>query len=229
VPRVGLRAAFCASLFSAGCAAFAQTGSSITLVSDYRYRGVSLSDSQPTLRLGIVHDEPSGWYGGASLARVSLDPPRHQLQLLGYAGYASRPSDRLGWEAGGLAVHFGADSRFDYQELFTGVQGDRWSLRIHFAPSYFGSGAHTVYGELNSGLPLSRSVRAVAHAGALMRVGGAPADAQRLSLDVSLGLAIARDAWDVSLDWVAGSRSGVYPVAYGRAGGVLVLSASLAN
>ena len=226
--HVGLRAALCASLFLACGAVFSQTGGSIALISDYRYRGVSLSDEQPTLRLSIAHDGPGGWYGGASLAGVSLDPPRRQLQVLGYLGHAGRLSDHLGWEAGAIAVHFSADSQFDYHEWFTGLQGDRWSMRLHYAPDYFGSGARTAYGELNVGLPLSRFTRAAAHVGALMQVGGAPAEAERVHLDTSLGLAIARNAWDVRLDWITGSRSGVYPVAYGRAHGVVVLSASLA-
>ena len=225
---LGSRAALCALLFPAYGAVFAQTGGSIAWVSDYRHRGVSLSDEQPTLRLSVAHDTPSGWYAGASLAGVALDPPRRQLQLLGYLGHAGRLSDRLGWEAGAVAVHFGADSQFDYQEGFIGVQGDRWSMRLHYAPSYFGSGTRTVYGEFNVGLPLSRFTRAAAHTGMLMRVGGAPVDDDRLHLDASLGLAIAHGAWDVQVDWIASSRSGVYPVAYGRAHGVLVLSASLA-
>jgi uncharacterized protein (TIGR02001 family) len=224
----GLRAALSTSLFLFCGVAIAQTGGSIAFISDYRYRGVSLSDERPTLRLSVAHDDPSGWYGGASLTGVSLIPPRRQLQMLGYAGYAGRLSDRLGWEAGAIVVHFGVDSQFDYHEWFTGVQGDRWNMRLHYAPDYFGSRARTAYGELNVGLPLSPMTRATAHVGALKRVGGAPADGGRLDLDASLGLAVARDAWEVRLDWIAGGRSGVYPVAYGRAIGVLVLSASLA-
>ena len=224
----GLRATLCASLFLVCDIAFAQTNGSIAFMSDYRYRGVSLSDDKPTLRLSVAHDGPGGWYGGASLAGVSLEPARRQLQLLGYIGSAGQLSDRLGWEAGAIAVHFGVDSQYDYQELFTGVHGDLWSMRLHYAPDYFGSAMRSAYGELNVGLRLSQTTRAMAHAGALMRVGGSPVEAERLHLDASLGLAVALDAWDVRLDWIAGSRSGIYPVAYGRAHGTLVLGMSLA-
>lgn len=226
----GLRAALCTSLFLACGVASAQTGGSVAFFSNYLYRGVSLSDERPTLSLSVTHDDPNGWFGGASLTGVTLGPDlRRQLQVLGYAGYAGRLSDRLGWEAGATAVHFGADSRYDYVEAFTGLSGERWNMRLHYAPDYFGSGARTAYGEFNAGLPLSPMTRATAHVGALMRVGGISTEGGRLTLDGSLGLAVARDAWEVRLDWIAGGRSAVYPTAYGRAAGsALVLSASLA-
>lgn len=230
MPSAGLRAALCFSLSLVGCVASAQTGGSIAFFSNYLYRGVSLSDERPTLSLSVSHDDPSGWYGGASLTGVSLGPyNRQQLQVLGYAGYAGRLSDRLGWEAGATGVHFGVDSRYDFYEGFGGLSGDRWNLRLRYSPDYFGSGARTAYGEFNVGLPLSPMTRATAHVGALMRVGGVATYGGRLTLDGSLGLAVARDAWEVRLDWVAGGRSGIYPTAYRRtASSALVLSASLA-
>lgn len=221
-----LRAALGATLLLVCCTAPAQTGASVALVSDYRYRGISLSDEQPTLRLAVTHDAASGWYAGGSLAGVTLEPARRQLQLLGYLGRSGRLSPQLHWEAGALVVHFGADSRFDYQEGFAGLQGDRWSTRIHFSPDYFGSGARTAYGELNAGLPVSRFTRAAAHVGALMRVGGASAESQRLQFDASMSLALARDLWELQVDLVTGGRSGIYPVVYGRTHAVVVLSAS---
>jgi hypothetical protein len=62
-----------------------------------------------------------------------------------------------------------------------------------------------------------------------VRVGGSPAEDGRADLDGSIGLAIARDAWEVRIDWVAGGRSSIYPTAYGHAANsTLVLSASFA-
>jgi uncharacterized protein (TIGR02001 family) len=229
MPTAGLRAALCPSLFLACGVAFAQVGASVALLSDYRYRGISLSDERPTLLLSAAYDDPGGWFGGGSLTEVKLYRPRWQVQALGYAGYASRLSDRLGWEAGVTGVHFGTDSRYDYDEVFAGLNGERWNMRAHYSPDYFGSGARTVYGEFNVGVPLSALMRATAHIGALMRVGGTSTEGANASFDASLGAAVARDAWEVQLAWVAGGRSAVYPTAYGRASrGALVLSASLA-
>jgi uncharacterized protein (TIGR02001 family) len=228
VPALGLRAALGAALFLVCCGVIAQTGGSVGFVSDYRYRGVSLSHDRPTFRLGVAHDAASGWYAGGSIVGVSLDPVRRQLQVIGYLGLSGRLSERLGWEAGGTLVHFGTDSQFDYHEWFTGLQGERWNMRLHYAPDYFGSATRTAYGEFNAGMPLSPRMRATAHVGALKRVGGPSGAAERWSLDAALGLALRCDAWDFQLEWTGGSRSGVYPVTYGHVGGVLVLSASYA-
>ncbi|MBO9647768.1 MAG: hypothetical protein J7605_04605 [Variovorax sp.] len=228
MPTAVLRAALGPSLFFVCGMACAQVGGNIAFLSDYRYRGISLSQEKPTLRLGAAYDDPSGWFGGASLTEVMLYRPRWQVQVLGYAGYAGRLSERIGWEAGATVVHFGTDSYYDYQEAFAGLSGEHWNTRLHYSPDYFGSGTRTAYGEFNVGLPISPIVRVTAHAGALMRVGGTSTDGSRVSLDGSLGVAIARDAWEVQLAWVAGGRSAVYPTADGRASqSALVLSASL--
>jgi uncharacterized protein (TIGR02001 family) len=225
----GLRVALGPSLFLACGAALAQVGGSIAFLSDDRYRGVSLSREQPTLRLSAAYDAPSGWFAGASLTGVSLGRTGRQAELLGYGGFVGRVSERLGWEAGMLVVHYGGDTRYDYGEGFAGLTGEKWNLRLHYSPDYFGSGARTAYGEFNVGLPLSPITRATGHLGALVQVGGVSVGGERLTLDGSLGLAVGRDAWEVRLDWIVGGRSAVYPTAYGRtSSGALVLSASVA-
>ena len=112
----GLRVALGPSLFLACGAAFAQAGGSIAFLSDYRYRGVSLSDERPTLqperrlrrserlvRRRIAHGRDAGPVRPARSCRCSAT-----------RGYAGRLSERLGWEAGATGVHFGVDSRYDY-------------------------------------------------------------------------------------------------------------------
>lgn len=218
----------CAALLLASATAAAQTGGSVAITSDYRYRGVSLSDEHATLRASVSHDSVGGWYGGASAASVVLDTSRRQWQALLYAGRAGKLSDTLGVEAGVLAVLFAADARFDYHEWFAGLSGEHWSGRLYLAPSYFGTALHTAYAELNAGAPLVRGLRWEAHLGLLARLGGSAIDAERLHWDGRAGIGWSRAPWDLTLDCVAGSRAGVYPVSYGRQHGVPVLSASYA-
>jgi uncharacterized protein (TIGR02001 family) len=229
VLKLGLRAASCAAWLLAQSAATAQTGASIGVTTDYRYRGVSLSDERPALRLGLSHDVPDGWYAGASLATVRLDPPRGQWQVLVFGGRALKLGESLGAEAGVLAVHFGADTRFDYHEFFVGLSGNRWSSRIYLSPDYFGSGLATAYAELDAGVPVAAGMRLNAHLGALTRLSGqSSADAGRLHFDARAGLAWRRPPWDWQLDCVATGRVGIYPVGYGHERGVLVMSATYA-
>ena len=38
-------------------------------------------------------------------------------------------------------VHFSVDSRYDYGEAFAGLSGERWNMRLHYAPESFRLGA----------------------------------------------------------------------------------------
>jgi len=80
---------------------FAQVSGSASLLSDYRYRGVSLSRNRPAAQLAVAYDDASGWYGGAFASTVQLVyPATRELQVVSFAGYARRLPSGLSWEAG---------------------------------------------------------------------------------------------------------------------------------
>src|SRR5690348_2212837 len=64
--------AFCAWL----CAplAFAGVSGSVALTSDYRFRGITLSDGLPALQLDVDWSAPQGWYAGAFASSARLAP-----------------------------------------------------------------------------------------------------------------------------------------------------------
>ena len=64
-------------------AAHAQLGGSVAVDTDDRYRGVSLGDSQPGLRLTLNYDAPERWYAGASLRPARLAFVGTHAQLTG--------------------------------------------------------------------------------------------------------------------------------------------------
>src|SRR6266508_589758 len=55
--------------------AAAQISGTVNLVSDYRYRGTSLSDDKPAAQLGLTYDDASGWYAGLSASTVRYAEP----------------------------------------------------------------------------------------------------------------------------------------------------------
>ncbi|HJW12985.1 MAG TPA: TorF family putative porin [Albitalea sp.] len=222
------RVAALALLAGMATSASAQTAASVTVESDYRFRGVSLSNLKPDLRVNLAHDDASGWYAGASGTRVQLDSQQRQAALFVYGGFARRALPGLAWEIGATAAHLGDGSRYDYGELFGGVIGQRWNARAYVSPSYFGSGTRTLYAELNGGLPLVPPLRLFGHVGALWRLSGGPSDdaSRRARSDVRVGLAAGVDAVELQLAWVRGDRSGLYPIAYGRQRSAWVLSAA---
>ncbi len=53
--------------------AHAQFSGAVSLQSDYRYRGISLTERQPVVSLDLAYDHASGAYAGASAIGVNED------------------------------------------------------------------------------------------------------------------------------------------------------------
>lgn len=206
--------------------AHAQLGASVAADSDYRFRGVSLSDSGPTLRFTLNYDAPGGWYAGASTIRVELAHGERYAQLLPYAGYVVPFDEGRRLEFGASFSHFTGDSTYDYGEAYVGLLADRWSARMYYAPNYFGQQARTVYAELNAHTPLNEYARLFGHIGALSPWGRAGADSNQARIDVRIGAGLSVRDLDLQLARVAASRGGPYPAVDGRRGAALVASAS---
>ncbi len=208
-------------------AAQAQFGASIGVESDYRFRGVSLSAGRPDVRLSLSYDDDSGVFAGATATQVEFVRGLHSVQLLGYAGYVMRVTLGLGAEFGVTSSTFSGNTRYDYSEVFAGVLSDRWSLRVYYAPDYFGFGQATSYVELNANAPLTPQLRLFGHAGALTALGGmAIVDQRRTRADARVGLGFgAAPSVDMQLAWVTATRGGPYVVEYGTRRNTFVLSA----
>jgi uncharacterized protein (TIGR02001 family) len=215
--RMTVRAALVLFAPLLGGAAQAQLGATLSVESDYRFRGVSLSDSKPAWRLTVNHDFVSGAYAGASATRVELARDDSYSQLVGYAGYVTRPLDGRSLEFGASFAHFTGDTSYDYLELYAGVLAERWALRVHYAPDYFGRGVQAAYVDANAHWPLNENVRVFGHAGALVPLAGrsfGPND-RRTRADLRFGLGVSASSLDVQLAWVGATRGGPYPAVYG--------------
>ena len=217
-------------LFAATTAS-AQFSGSATLVSDYRYRGVSLSRNNPAAQVAVAYDDASGWYGGAFASTVQLFIPSRELQLISFAGYASRTPSGVTWEAGADYSVVTGPFSYSYPEVFVGLASENLSARLYYAPRYFGQDSNVIYGEINAAAPLRDSVRLVAHAGALRSSsdGAYGQQPKHHVFDVSVGVAADFDPFNVQLSWVGiSSANALYPVTAPRSknGAVLTLSRS---
>lgn len=79
----------------------AQLVAAATVESQYRFRGVSLTDGEPDVRLSLSYDHASGAYAGASI--IGGETARDGVQALGYvayAGFAKQMANGLGWDVG---------------------------------------------------------------------------------------------------------------------------------
>jgi uncharacterized protein (TIGR02001 family) len=187
VRRVG---SACWLLLCAG-ACHAQATGSVGVVTDYRYRGISLSDGHPVAQLNVDRDFTDGAYAGLMLSGVRLDDERG-WQWLPYAGIA-REHDGLRWEAGVQYQGF-SKSGYDFVQWFAGIGGDRMQARLNYAPRYFGSGT-SWYFEVDGQQRLSAHWRLLGHAGVLRHQ-------RRAEHDLRVGLAAEWRVAEVQLAWV---------------------------
>jgi uncharacterized protein (TIGR02001 family) len=230
--RSQLCAAVAVWFLSLSLDAFGQFSGSATVVSDYRFRGVSLSHNRPAAQVAVAYDDASGWYGGAFASTVQLVyPTNRELQLVSFLGYARRMPSGLSWEAGAdYSLITGAQS-YSYSEAYVGLSSENVNARLYYAPRYFGQDTDVIYGEINAAQRLLDRVRLLAHAGALHNNsdGAYNQRPDHRIFDVSVGVAFDLDRFNVQLSWVGVSSVNTpYPVAGMRSknGAVLLLSYS---
>jgi uncharacterized protein (TIGR02001 family) len=209
--------------------ACAQLSGSVSVLSDYRFRGVSLSSEHPAAQADVNYDFASGWYTGAFFSTVRFDSyPRLHRQVVTYAGYAHRVSSDLSVDAGVSYADLSTGSDFDYLEVHTGVTAAFLNMQLSYAPKYFGQQRAGFYLEMNSGTQLTDSVRIFGHAGALYVQPAPYQNASGTQFDGRIGLRYERDAFNAQLSWVAVNRISLsYPVDSNQSRGTLVVQVAL--
>jgi uncharacterized protein (TIGR02001 family) len=191
--------------------AVAQVSGTLSVVSDYRYRGITFSDGKPAAQAGLTYDDPQGWYVGAFGSTVRLAPPgapSSHFQSIVYGGYATRLPSGISIEAGGDYSAFAGSSDLNYGEVFVGAGTESLSARIYFSSRYFGKSSNSVYGEVNATQPLIDGVRLHVHAGYLryrydnpyLALYGVPPT--KNVIDGRIGLRFDLDLFQLEVAWV---------------------------
>ena len=193
----------------------AQVSGSATLVSDYRFRGISLSDNRPALQAAVAYDGANGAYAGvlASSARPDSDSG-NDVQLLPYMGFARRLDHGLSWDVGIAYAAFVDASGYDYPEVHVGLNSKHLGVRLSFAHRYFGDDSDAVYLEFNGSHAVSERVRLIGHAGWLHHdtTEDSFPGLQRQHFDLRAGVGVDVAGFDVQVAWVSGDGEEVrYP------------------
>lgn len=193
--------------------AHAQLSGSAGIVSDYLYRGVSLSDGQAAPRVAVNYDSADGWYAGGQVVAARLDgAARRATQWMGYAGYAQQLPSGLSWEAGMTRYAFPQRPGWHFNELYGGVALDNLSVRLSYAPDYLGLRTRTWYGEASGGSDLPGGpLRAFWHLGYLGSIHAGPG-AMIGRYDARLGLQAGWQDWraELSFDVARKRQTGGY-------------------
>jgi uncharacterized protein (TIGR02001 family) len=198
-------------------AAGAQLSGTLSALSDYRYRGVSLSQQKPAVQASVGYDDPSGFYGGLFGSTVELaGESTTSGQALVYLGWVTPIGSGLHWDLGGDYSAFSDGRGYDFGELYTGITTSNFNVRLHYSPDYFGSDRSSWYAEVNGSVPLGDDFALFAHLGVLVPVGqGAypPTSGLRNPVDASVGVGRDFGGFTVQIAWVGTSGTGaLYPL-----------------
>ena len=87
-----------------------------TLVSDYRYRGVSLSDQRPALQASVTYEHASGLYGGVWGSTIKEDGASMKAEVDLTAGYAAELPLGLSLDMSATYYVYPGDRDFNYFE-----------------------------------------------------------------------------------------------------------------
>lgn len=160
-------------------AAPAQVAGSISVESDDRYRGRSLSSGQPVATVGISYDHASGVYVDVAAVAQLIGDEAGVTRLQGDVGYAVRLDSALSLDVGvqrsQYTSHYSVGRAAHYTELFVGLTRHRVSARVYYSPDYLRSGTTTLYTEAEAALINGEKWHLSAHAGRLFYLTLAPA------------------------------------------------------
>ncbi|MDE2002774.1 MAG: TorF family putative porin [Betaproteobacteria bacterium] len=205
-----------------------QVSGTLSAISDYRYRGITLSDRKPAAQVTVAYDDSTGWYLGAFASTVRLAPPADaHVQGVAFGGYAFRMPSGLSLEAGGDYATFAAAGRDDYGEVFLGAASESVSARVYYAPRYFGLQSNAVYGELNALLPINDRVHLLAHFGMLRTAypAGYQHTTARMFVDGRIGLGVDFSRLRLEIAWVGTNDAyAAYPLTGASSPNTVVLS-----
>jgi uncharacterized protein (TIGR02001 family) len=169
----------------------AQFGGALSIQSDYRYRGISLSNRGPAFILDLTYDHPSGFYAGASTIAATQDGSFRSLGFIEYAGYASPRRGGLGWDVGinNQNLSYYAEKRYplNYSEVYVGAISDHVSARLHYSPNYLRPGYAALYAEVDGSVKPADNWRLFGHIGTTAPIGHPGGRRQRY--DARVGVA----------------------------------------
>jgi len=157
----------------ASAPASAQFAGSLSIDSDDRLRGYSVSDDRPVASLNLSYDLPSGLYAnGSVIATLDHADNVHPLGVIANLGYARSVDSGLSLDAGITQTQYyryvaatGGDAH--YTDFYVGVLTPGLSSHLYLSPDDLHRGVTSLYGEIDGALRPIRGWRLSAHIGAI--------------------------------------------------------------
>lgn len=124
--------------------AFGSFGGSLTLATDYMFRGISNSNNRPQVQGDFNWSHGSGVYAGVWASNTDFGGPGNSMEIDPYLGFADVIGDTgLSYDVGAWSYNYpGSRSDFDYTEYYvilTRAAGDlSISPSLWYTDNYFG-------------------------------------------------------------------------------------------
>ena len=189
-----------AALSLTAMAANAEITGTIGAVSDYDFRGVSLSAKDPALQGSIDYAHDSGFYAGVWGSNIDYgDDVDGDLEVDLYVGFANQINDDLGYDIGLVYYLYpGSDDIEDYPEFYAGLTYKWLELKQWYSNDNSGSDLDSFYTEANASFDLVENLSLGLHLG--YNYGDYFDDFEYL--DYSVGLTYTLGHFDLGLKYV---------------------------
>lgn len=121
---------------------------SVTAATDYHWRGISMSDGQPSIQAGLQLAHRSGFYVGLLGTNVSLPNNKASIEAIYTMGYQYKLSPKHSLNFQYIDINYpGAahNQHYDFEEYSIGLNSqsllrdkDQWISSISFSPDIYG-------------------------------------------------------------------------------------------
>lgn len=184
----------------------AEVSSTITLTTDYDFRGITQSALDPALQASLDWSTESGFYLGAWVSNVDFGRTAKadfEWDVLG--GYRGSIGEDGGFDIGYVQYNFNpSGDKVDFGEAYVGLSYKAVSAKFWYSDDFSNSGKSASYFEVNGSLPLPNDFGIALHAG---YSSGKYWDAgpDGAYTDYSIGLTKSLGKVNLALKWIDGS------------------------
>lgn len=210
--RLKLAAAVGVLLF-ASTGAYAQLSSTVTLTSDYDFRGFSQSAKDPALQASLDYDFGNGFAIGAWGSNIDFEPLDGDIEIDFYGSYTGEIAEDTSWAAGVVWYSYPSSNDIqEYGEFYGGIDKGPVGAKLWYSPDLYDIGESAWYLEGNGTIELPQNFSLLLHAGYSF---GDAWDDNILGgelFDYSIGVGYALEQFSLALKWTGTDASGAQEI-----------------
>jgi uncharacterized protein (TIGR02001 family) len=175
-----------------------------TITSDYDFRGVTQTDTDPAFQLGSTYTHESGFYIGAWGSNVDFGPGNPDLEIDVFTGFAGGDAtETFGYDIGANYYTYPNAGTLNSVEIYAGISKGYFSGKVWYSPDIASTKDSGTYLEGNVAFPLPEGFSLLGHVGHTF--GKATLSGYKAT-DYSAGVAKAFGNISVSVKYVDGSE-----------------------